>query len=121
MHSSAVSVACLLTVCGMANAETPTLPENCPSVPSPWTVTKKQGPDFDVCYYRAQGLDGFFGIYLGFHPMFRPSSGAKGVAGSVGGKPVEWFVKTPSPGAPNFAQEALVFQSRGRCNCERLQ
>ena len=74
-------------------------------------VTKRPGPDFDVCYYRAEDRSGFFGIYLGFHPMFHPPRGAKGIAGSVGGRSVEWFVKQPSQGAPQFAQEALVFQS----------
>jgi len=97
----------------MASASLPAAADVCPSAPAPWTVTKRPGPDFDVCYYRAEGRTGFFGIYVGFHPSFRPPPTAKGIAGSVGGKPVEWFAKQPPASAPQFAQEALVFQSPG--------
>ena len=45
--------------------------------------------------------------------MFRPPPNAEGVAGSIGGKPVEWFAKTPSPGAPPFGQQALILQPPG--------
>lgn len=108
-----VNVVRILAFRVIASAAMSAAADRCPTAPSSWTVTTKEGPDFDVCYYRAESGTGVFGIYLGFHPMFHPPSGEKGVAGSVGDRPVEWFPKKPSPGAPLFAEQALVFQTPG--------
>ena len=92
----------------------------CPSPPQGWAVKHQPGPDFDVCYYNSSGRTGFFGIYLGQYPMFHPPKGKRGLPGSVGGVPVEWFDKRPSKGAPNFAQEALVLEHVGGKATERI-
>jgi hypothetical protein len=111
MRSHVAKILFLLAMCPMANAAEAGDAAGCPSAPPPWTVTKRPGPDFHVCYYGAEGRTGLFGIYLGLHPMFQPPRETKGIAGSVGGRPVEWFAKEPSKGAPQFAQQGLVFPS----------
>ena len=93
-----------------AYAGTEVAADVCPSPPQGWVVKHQPGPDFDVCYYNSSGRTGFFGIYLGQYPVFHPPKGERGLPGSVGGVPVEWFDKRPSQGTPSFAQEALVFE-----------
>ena len=113
MRPASAIVASLLVVSAIARGAEPSDVTGCPTAPSPWTVTKRPGPDFDVCHYRAKGHTGFFGIYLGFHPEFFPNYGEAGMAGSVGGRPVEWFPKQPVEVSQHFTQNALVYQSPG--------
>lgn len=93
----------------------------CPVPPGGWSARQTRGPDFDVCYYRRSGQKGFFGIYLGFHPQFRPAPQAAAIRGNVGGIPVDWFNKKPE--SSNFiqAQEALLSPFSGDEDAARFK
>ncbi len=93
----------------------------CPAAPEGWSVRQTRGPDFDVCYYRRAGKKGFLGIYMGFHPQFRPAPQAAAIRGNVGGIPVDWFNKRPE--SSNFiqAQEALLSPYSGDKDAARFK
>lgn len=56
----------------------------------------QQGPDFDLCYAMLGRDDqGFFGLYLGYHPNFDPMEGAPIESGTVGQHAVFWYEAKP--------------------------
>lgn len=77
----------------------------CPALPAnsglAWQLSK--GPDFSVCYAVPvkQPAGGVIGVYLGFHPSFKPEEATALRPGIIGGEPITWYVK--QPGSSTFA------------------
>ncbi len=85
--------------------------EVCPELPAGSGVewVYQEGPDFDLCYaIESSTKKDSFGIYLGWHPSFKPKDARPIGKGKVAGNEVTWYPRDPDEYHPKFGRQTIV-------------